>query len=316
MRRRENMRFYKHIWNEENKFPKKYPCVIVENNGWDDFGYKTTFQIYYCKSSFTTKKLLGTTKILAKECFKTVERMPREFNNGLSDEFCSLGQSLNFYRNLADLDREVASEILSGLNDIIFKDRAYQNYKDEMGFKISLLRTGEANRIVEERDSILEKLDFLTVKSFCFTYVKQLEGALKPHEVKFNFEKKGILPNRVIGIVGKNGCGKTQILSNMAKDIMLHKVNNFKEKTIPMFSKIIAVSYSAFDMFYNPHDDRKLDGILDESGNRVPTNQLFNYIYCGIRSSNTILSMDEMKSKLSESLHIIEKNKEQKNGEL
>ncbi|SUC20219.1 Uncharacterised protein [Proteus mirabilis] len=73
------------------------------------------------------------------------------------------------------------------------------------------------------------------------------------------------LKNRVYALIGNNGVGKTQLVSKLPCDIANDNKNLFSGK-VPLFSKIIAVSYSIFDKFSIPENSSKI-----------------NYIYCGLR---------------------------------
>lgn len=66
-------------------------------------------------------------------------------------------------------------------------------------------------------------------------------------------------------MIGNNGVGKTQLASKLPCDIANDNKNLFSGK-VPLFSKIIAVSYSIFDKFSIPENSSKI-----------------NYIYCGLR---------------------------------
>ncbi|MPM02395.1 hypothetical protein SDC9_48643 [bioreactor metagenome] len=291
------MNFYLEIWNRRNDYNRNFPCVIVENNGWDDFGYKTLFQIYFCERSYHQKEYIGDTKILCIDDNTTVNKLPEHFRN-LDDKFCSLGQSIDYYRKLNALNAAYKEEILIGLRDVVYSNEIYNRFKDLYSFDVSLLRSTEPQRIIRNRDKILNDIDFRGDTRFNFTFKKKLEYASKEHEIEFDFSKKPYLPNRINALIGKNGTGKTKILSNLAESLVLNIKNCFS--VIPPFSKIVAISYSYFDEFYKPKTNDLNSGLKKD-----PDNIFFNYVYCGIKDGNALLSTDKIKDKFNNSIKLI-----------
>src|SRR5699024_935960 len=95
--------------------------------------------------------------------------------------------------------------------------------------------------------------------------------------VRFNFGEAKESTNRVYALIGENGTGKTQLLTSLPIKIAESKDEFFIPKT-PLFSKIIAVSYSVFDTFETPKKTI-----------------VFNYVYCGLRNEKgELLSEDDL----------------------
>lgn len=300
------MKFYKAIWNSSfgtihNKV--EYPCIIIENNGWDDFGYETLFQLYYCEKNFSNKEYLGDIKILSKLSKITVNDIDNSFEC-LDENFCSLGQSIDYYRTISKLDANIREFILNGLNDIVYDDEYYDRFYYTDGFRTSLIRSSEATRIVQNRKELIEDIDFKGKNKFKFDYIGKLKYT--EDEIILNIDFSDIENisdiNRINVIIGKNGTGKTSILSDIAKSICYADWDKFSDK--PHFSKVISLSYSAFDEFFNPNYDKSIN---DEKVifNVNKQNSEFNYIYCGIRDGLKILATSELEEKLKISLDAI-----------
>ena len=93
-------------------------------------------------------------------------------------------------------------------------------------------------------------------------------------------------------VVGYNGCGKTQLLANLANTAHADLTNRADESFIrrygefpeggdaPRFSSVIAISYSAFDTFDLPGKNRQEEDRLESSG------EVSGYTYCGLRRYN------------------------------
>jgi energy-coupling factor transporter ATP-binding protein EcfA2 len=83
-----------------------------------------------------------------------------------------------------------------------------------------------------------------------------------PHELDVDFAPHAELPHRMNLLIGRNGTGKTQLLAHLAQTLYgagtidtesspLHGTSEIIGEP-PDFSKVIAISYSAFDQFPIP----------------------------------------------------------------
>ncbi|MGB1017091.1 MAG: hypothetical protein ACPG4T_23340, partial [Nannocystaceae bacterium] len=72
----------------------EYPALLLAPKRlWNDYNYKTLFELFLLRSSVTPKSL-GEIKIYQHETKTTSP--PRQFEQ-LEDTFCSLGQTTEFY---------------------------------------------------------------------------------------------------------------------------------------------------------------------------------------------------------------------------
>ncbi|MCW7506194.1 ATP-binding protein [Leptospira levettii] len=277
------MKYY-HIAYKSNLPPgAKYPCFSLVKDGWNDYGYYTLYNLAYHPTS-TTKIELGYLKILQKE--EVATKIPIEFSQ-LSEEYCSLGSDLNFYRKLYEIFEENIYKVLGSLNDCAIDEKIRDKFNHLEGFKKSLLRSSEDEKTLAEALNVLKGVS--KIYNFNFSFKCRLSGSIEDHDVKFDFTKSDDkIPNRLFCIIGKNGTGKTQFLANLA--IGLSGQNQRLRKNFlpgrPLFSKILAISYSLFDNFEKPKSTKN-----------------FNYTYCGFRDSdNQILSESEIQNKLTQSV--------------
>jgi predicted ATPase len=113
-----------------------------------------------------------------------------------------------------------------------------------------------------------------------------IDGAEIPFELEFAFNEKDELPGRVVSVIGRNAVGKTRLLANLGVDltqIARSSANALSEKNDrfkgarPLFNRVIAISYSAFDRFRRP-----------QPGTTT------SYIYCGIRNDRGVLSRESL----------------------
>lgn len=268
-----------------------HPCVILAEDNWNDYGYVTMFHARYV-DEFGNEHPLGDVKILNFENTVTSSVISKNFTQ-LVQGYVSLGQSPEYYENLYKLGKSIYTKVLNNLNDIVFNSRLITNHEENRGFKISLLRDPSAEKAYAESGKYFEKeyTDFDNTMEF--TFESWLPEAASQHTPHFNF-KKSQLPYRINALIGKNGTGKTHVIANIAN--ALSGSSNEKEKKTfgifspqnPNFSKVIVFSYSVFDKFLIPESDNYT-----------------SYRYCGIRTSDGMLSDGEIKQRLIDSLEIV-----------
>jgi predicted ATPase len=283
----ENYLFYTKRIGEQFPEIKNYPAFVLVESDWDDFSFKTSYILVFYKNS-RSKYEIGDIKIFEKGSINT--KTPLKFKE-LSDKYFSLGQDNYFYFRLQDqFNIEQINYILEALNDISYCKGLLSEIEDESGFQISLIRYSEAQKALNEAKKIL--LNIPIENSFDFTFTTQLNGFTNSHKIEFDFKELSDLPKRIVAFIGKNGSGKTQVLSRLASSLSgtLEK-GTFSTKYLPPFSRVIAVSYSLFDKFDKPK--------LTKS---------FSYYYCGIQTKDKLLTERQIEKKIITSFQKINKN--------
>ncbi|MGD7023050.1 AAA family ATPase [Rossellomorea vietnamensis] len=277
---------------------REHPYIELLSDNWDDFGYETYFTAFYF---FENRKIeLGPVKILHKEKLITKKQLQPSFES-LSKEFCSLGQSMDYYRKLSELPREVYIDIFDSLRDITYNKDIGEDFSHIKGYNDSLFRSSEASKAYK---TAYEKF-FLNAdiedELFQFDFSYRAPYSELENSISFDFEQHNFLPNRINILVGKNGTGKTQLISKFA-DALCGKSgkpeNLFNPPKIPLFSKVIAVSFSAFDNFRKPYNEKSndLDDFSDSAIELSNYRKMNNYVYCGIQDGKgKTFSLKELK---------------------
>ncbi len=276
------------------------PCMILEVDNWNDFGYNTTFNCYILDEHAKATSL-GRVKIYKRGEKNSSEHLETTFSK-LDQEWCSLGQSIDYYEILlSSVGIKHAKNILTSLNDVMLNDNIKNSFMHDSGFQQSLLRWSETEKSLYEA----RKLFSIDGKDFqsSFTFTCQLSGANGSHTIQFDFAENNFLPFRINVLIGKNGTGKTQVLSKLANALSGYKVleqGSFNGER-PLFSKVISISYSAFDMFEKPHQntDKNFDKEMDINKNEKAE---YSYVYCGLQSSQGTYSLHEIKDNLTRAL--------------
>lgn len=253
-------RYVENLKTDREKPSKYFVLVTVK---WDDFHHKTTYELVFFDGSSKTE--VGQVKIGTNKGLITQEYIEEEFTS-LSLDFISLGQTPEYYITMQKLLGVHLKSVLFSLKDAAFFADISENFENHDVFKKSLIREDEAERVYRTARSMIYGKDLNNLYSFDYEFKPKYADV--PVTVPFHFSSDGYLPKRLIAVIGKNGSGKTQLLTSLPKDIARDN-NDALKPQVPLFSKVIAVSYSTFDNFELPKKTSE-----------------FNYIYCGLRDDN------------------------------
>jgi predicted ATP-dependent endonuclease of OLD family len=157
-------------------------------------------------------------------------------------------------------------DILFAIGDVALFHTKLEEFENTDGFKSSLIRNDDAERTLRLIKHKLDNRDLSQL--FMFDYTFKPKYSNDSISVHFDFNNNEILADRIYAIIGKNGTGKTQLLTSLPINISQNNKDYF-EPYVPMFSKMITVSYSIFDRFAIPRKTSK-----------------FNYVYCGLKNEN------------------------------
>ena len=201
----------------------------------------------------------------------------------LPTTFCSLGQSESYYRKLKQLLPNKYQSVLYALKDTAWFSEIQYRFENHQGFKRSLLRDGATDALLS---SARRKVERGEEDSWNFIFKTQVPYSEQQVEVNFEFGdlEDDDNPNRIKALIGANGSGKTSILKALVKSLIRNE-GDFNPSH-PVFSKVIAISFSIFDTF------------ISLRGKSVLT-----YTYCGLHDKeNTIMSVEDREARLRESL--------------
>jgi hypothetical protein len=267
---------------------REYPHVVLQQDNWDDYGYKTTFDATL-KLTGEDEEELGPIKILKSDQTNGFTPMPSEPFATLGREYCSLGGSLDYYEKLYKRGAPIYRPYLNGLGDVAFSDDVRARFEDKEGYKVSLLRFGGAERTIEDASRLFagEGARERKGEGFSVKFKTTVSSGENSFTINFDFRDHNGLPNRLNALIGYNGTGKTRLLSNLAivasgygyklkEDILAKRAGRFVGPP-PPFRTVIVVSYSAFDTFVIPGRTQAEKRRLRKEGD------IFGYVYCGLR---------------------------------
>lgn len=267
-----------------NMIPTEYPAFQLNSDNWDDYGFKTSFKLNYWPEMGICHRI-DYIKILHEKTESGRTELPNSFTS-LPSSFCSLGQDEIYYEELIKFIPDTYESVLYALKDAAwFSDIRYR-FENNVGFKKSLLRNDNTTSILS---SIKRKIKRAGEDSWDFSINSELPYAKEPLNIPFKFGdlESEYNHNRIKALIGANGSGKTSILKSLVKGLIRNE--NVFQPSQPIFSKVIAISFSIFDTF------------IELRGKSVLT-----YAYCGLHDkSNTVMSEDDREARLKESLEWI-----------
>lgn len=260
----------------------QYPCFLLIAGDWDDYCYRTTFNLYYYKT-INDKLPIGEVKI---GTIKKIEPYDPEkgfsqfwvlsvmddiYYDGLPKEFFSLGQKMEYYYEIKRQFPNDFDAVFESLRDCAMCSSIAEDCEDISMFHTSLERDQSAAACLFEAQSRLQGENQNKLYSFGFKFVPNECEPENYCKLDFDFKEDSELPRRCFALIGENGVGKTTLLSKLPIELKnVRKKKNVDRFTkVPIFSKIITVSHSYYDDFEYPEKS-----------------DLFNYVYCGLMDKN------------------------------
>lgn len=275
------------------KLNKKYPSYILLNpTTWDDFSSKNQFTLSVQYEGQHTA--LGLLKIISIDSKSTTLSLPYQLTK-LGKEYCSLGEQIDYYKSIKNFFGNNYLTILKAFNDVAFFPQISESFENSSDFKNSLIRFDGQEQLMRQARYIIDNYNLSNLYSFEYLYRPSYLKDIDTLKISFNFNNDSIFPNRVYALIGENGVGKTQLISKLPIDLANHVLDTFTPR-IPLFSKVIAVSYSVFDDFKIPESSSKI-----------------NYLYCGLRQEingeKHTLTKGDLKERFFKSIRKVQQSK-------
>lgn len=238
----------------------EYPYFNLKSDNWDDFGNETSFHLYYYSDASNVENI-GDLKITNGKSDRTLGIIDKQFKN-LNDTFCSVGMDEDYYKNLQRIFKHKLESVLYALKDASYFIEINDKFSSNDIYISSLIRYDEVEQLSRNIRFILEGRSLNDKYAFTYNFTPNYSST--PVEIDLNFNSTLEFSDRIFAVIGKNDAGKTQLITNLPIDISESKERSFNPIK-PIFSKVIAVSYSMFDNFKKPNEN------LD-----------FNYVFCGL----------------------------------
>lgn len=257
------MRFTNISYKESRHLTAQRACFLIDDK-WDDYHFKTLFHLLFFDD--TGRRIeVGSVKIMKKGLEGGRVAVPQEFTF-LGPEYCSLGQSQEYYETLLLLAADDRVALLEALRDVVWDTSIYSDFEEERAFQTSLLRGASSVSIVKFRDVIRQTVH---AEPYDFSYIFPAGQSLL-----FRVIPDLIPPTNIHVVIGRNGVGKTRLLS--AISTLLRSGNSgadnpnlgrlsftlaSDEQDTPRFANLIDVAFSVFDDFEPPPGGGTVSGI-------------------------------------------------------
>lgn len=278
------------------------PFALQQDN-WNDFSFRTLYQLYY-NTPGEDATLIGGVKILRRGQTDSDGLQVKENFDSLSEEFCSVGTSLDYYQRLNSIPAEARTRIVNALRDVAIRPDLREEFSVEFGWKTSLFRgNSDWHRYLEDAHALYSNnFSALVDTQETLTFLPGLGSTaielnfsadhpmltLVPHRRIGPSRKRVVLPERVMVLVGRNGSGKSTLLSRIAHvafaapdQRLLPHIRRFGQFTPDAigFMRVITVSYSAFDSFTIPGDR---EDALSQAARDIEKGE-GRFVFCGLR---------------------------------
>ncbi len=236
--------------------------VYLRIDYWNDFSFVTQFYMSIHDESGVLHEI-GEIKIGFKG--QTIEidtyaRLSREWLGNIDEEFFSLGQGIDFYKNISSLPNGLGKNVLLALRDVATQPNLIEEIKEEQVFSTSLLRSVSLSVVKGQYARILEGKAELT--DFRFRFVRPETEDFGCIDLRFDIGVSSSPSTNIHALIGRNGVGKTTLLNGMIESITDRQGSNAKffdmwwwqgnEISEDYFSSLVSVSFSAFDPFTPP----------------------------------------------------------------
>lgn len=208
----------------------KYNVFYLEEDNWDDYGYKTLFVLNQVDNDGVLNSI-GSVKIAQKGQKEGRTKFNSKSFNELSEDYFSLGLYQEYYEDLKELDE--AADVLQKLRDIAYegneqecKDRCKRLCNEEKVVRLSLLRAKDLATVVRDFRGVFKSIE--PYKIIGFSYLFNSEGinasdGYSSKELKCDVELDNFIPSNIHALIGINGVGKTRFLNEIIKSYLFKK---------------------------------------------------------------------------------------------
>ena len=231
--------------------------VYLKRDNWDDFSFKTTFNVTYCYENGRTD-YIGQIKIgkVGMEDGRVFDLIPKQFDR-LESDFFSLGQDENFYVNVSKLGEENSIYFFTSLRDVAYDLNLFSSVRTEPVLNSSLMRSVSVFSVIEQFNRIANGGAILTKYNFSSTIANSSETFQEQSQINFEVDPGSNPPTNVHVLIGRNGTGKTTLIKNLIYSIRHNddthgtfdyvKIGRLSSRA--KFANVLCVAFSPFDDF-------------------------------------------------------------------
>ncbi|MEN0653381.1 MULTISPECIES: ATP-binding protein [Hyphobacterium] len=276
----------------------------LQRDDWNDYSFRTLYHLYYRPDGDASDvTYIGGVKILRKGQKAGPQLIQKPFNK-LSEDWASVGTSLDYYQRLNELPTRHRKRIMDALNDVVAHPELVAVFQGEEGWEKSLFRDNYDWRGFLNDAQALYENNFSSLADISEAFTFTPAGVDEPIEFDFSspepanyfgpYRRVGpsrrgtLLPNRIFVLVGRNGSGKSTLLARLAHIAFASPLERSTKELKALgtldppsvgFMRIITISYSAFDSFVVPSLGAK---DLSQMTQDLASGE-GRFVFCGLR---------------------------------
>lgn len=220
--------------------------IVLEASYWDDFGYKTIFDITVTNNLTQKNYKLGSCKIGyffqgkdSKNSYSTIEnpKINGEILESLDDDFFSMGMDHEYYENVNEIfqnDHFLINHYYFSLNDVAYSKTTLHKALEHNVFKNSFLRSTSYENIADQFSAIIQRKKIHDGMGITLNFNDR-------ENLDFYISSRTKFRNNIKVLIGSNGSGKSELLNKVVLDYINDLVDTKEIKNI------VLVSFSPFD---------------------------------------------------------------------
>jgi len=278
-----------------------YPYVLLYQDNWNDYGMRSRFVAELRLSADEHVDLGGMRIAIGRHGFRaevpeTLTRLPRGA--------ASMGESIAYYTKLRyEVPEPIRRRYLRLMRDLIADPARREGLEGTPLWEDSFLREASSRHALKRAGWYFGQ-PTEDVEPPAFEFSMRVRGAVRRHRLDVDFGRYSELPHRIMLLIGRNGTGKTRCLAGLVSALVLEDVliestivRHTRIDPVPEFSRIIAVSYNAFDEF--PRTRQQEDAPRSFG---VKRKSRHSYKYCGLRNERGTIVTSEVGAMLDDAL--------------
>lgn len=168
---------------------EKEVIFYLRQDKWNDHGFQTQYHLFLSGAYSLDGEAvsIGDVKILKKGQLSSDTHLLVIGNfDSLEPEFCSLGQSLDYYERLANIEPKIRNFLFKALNDVVINPDIKQKFDNEEGWSISVMRFIDEDDDIFVLPPIMISKDYQKLPSIDLSFKFTNQSLQSP--IEFNFD--------------------------------------------------------------------------------------------------------------------------------
>ena len=220
--------------------------IVLEASYWDDFGYKTIFDITIKNNMSNELHKLGSCKIGyffqgkdSENSYSTIQnpKIKGKILEKLDNDFFSMGMDHEYYENVNEIfqnDHVLINHYYHSLNDVANSRTTLHKALEHDVFKNSFLRSTSYENIADQFSAIIERKKINDGMGITLKFYDR-------EDLDFYISGRTKFKNNIKVLIGSNGSGKSELLNKVVNDYVNGRAETNEIKNI------VLVSFSPFD---------------------------------------------------------------------